>query len=113
LLPDGWVVEGEMAVRLGCDRQQNEARIWHPAGLLLGNCELGRVDEIIGRVDPKDRNRDARELRGGIVAPAGIQIIKAVVGVDRVDSLLKILIGVALGLQARRRPMMKLEPNSR
>jgi hypothetical protein len=48
LLPDGCVVEGEMAARLRRDRQQNEARVWHPTGLLLGDAQLGRIDEIIG-----------------------------------------------------------------
>ena len=72
LLPDGCVVEGEMAARLRRDRQQNEARVWHSVGLLLRDAKLGRIDEIIGGVDPKDWNRDTTELRGGIIASAGI-----------------------------------------
>ena len=80
-----------------------------PAGLLPGDSEVRRVDEIIGGVDPKNGNRDATELRGGIVVSAGIKIIETVVCVDRVDRLSEILIGVALGLLPRRILFLQLQ----
>src|SRR3954454_8804784 len=77
-----------------------EARIGHSPDSLLRDWQVARVDEIVGRIDPRERRSDALELRPWIVVPRRIELVDQVVGVELPDPGL----GPLLGISARRLP---------
>lgn len=45
------------------DRDEHETSAWNPPDQLLHKAELGRVNEVVGRVDREHRNADPFEKR--------------------------------------------------
>ena len=62
-----------------------------------GHVEIARVDEIVGRIDPRHRRLDRLQLRPRIVVPRRIELVDQVVGVQLLDAGRDPLLGISAG----------------
>ena len=81
LLPDDGLGVGAVAAGGVGDGDEDELRVGHAGDHLFGDAELGRVDEVVGGVDPEDGRGDGGELGLGVVVARGVDVVEEVVGV--------------------------------
>ena len=98
-----------MSTRSIGDGNEDELGVRHSRDQFFGDAELGRVDEIVGGVDPEDRSGDGGELRLGVVVARGVDVVEEVVGVGVSGEAGKSSIGISLGLGARGEVLLHLE----
>src|SRR5689334_19442588 len=63
---------------LAAERDDDGAAVRHAPDLLFQNPQLGRVDQVVRRVDGQQRRRDFLQPRPGIVVVRGLQRIENV-----------------------------------
>ena len=66
----------------------------------LGDAEFGRVDKVVGGVDPENRRGDCAKFRFRIVISGSVHVIQKVVGVGVRNHRVKRVVDVGLGLRA-------------
>ena len=70
-----------MATAVDRRRDQDKARLGHAFHFALGNAEFGRVDEIVGGINPQHRHGDFFQQRRGVVVARTVVPIQRIVGV--------------------------------
>ena len=93
LLPERGPRMAAVATGLVARGDQHERRPLHALHLALGDSQLGRVDEIVGRIYERHRRHDAFEFRRRVVVAGRLDLVDKVVAADdEVDSLLELLL---------------------
>jgi len=82
----------------------------HPGDQLLRDLQFWRIDEVVGRVDPKDRGRDGAEFRLRVIVAGSVEIIEKVIGIGTLYCGIDRGIYVILGLLSRREILLHLLP---
>ena len=59
--------------------------------IVLGQSQLGWIDEVIGRIDPGDGHGDRFQVRRRIIVSRRIDLIPEVVGIQPSDALRQLL----------------------
>ena len=70
-----------MALGFGAGRDQDELRLGHPRHGFLCQAKLRRINEVISRIDPKDRNGNRLQLGVWVVITRAFQLINLVIGI--------------------------------
>jgi hypothetical protein len=81
VLPDGGLGVGAVAAGGISDGEKDELRVGHQWNHFFCHAEFGRVDEVVGGVDPKDRSGDGGEFGRGVVVAGGVDVVEEVVGI--------------------------------
>ena len=81
LLPDGGLGVGAVTAGGVGDGDEDEFGVRHLRDDFFGDAQLGRIDEVVGGVDPEDRGGDGGELGRGVVVARGVDVVEEVVGV--------------------------------
>src|SRR5215204_4896578 len=72
---------GAVAAGLVADRDQDEAPVFHLLDQLLHHRQLGRIDEIVSRVNRQQGRGDLREVRRRVVVLDRVVVVQHVVRV--------------------------------
>ena len=69
------------------ERYQNRAAVRHAVDLALKDLQLGRVDEVVRRVDREQRRLDPLQCWPGVIVARRIHGVQEVVGILRLHTL--------------------------